>query len=168
MTAPEVMERMARNNAWANARLHAAISALPPGAWLAPRPAFFPSIRQTLIHILEVDRYYLGALGIAPDGPAAPPRLDVLTAAQATCDRALVRYCGELAPGDLGRTVVTDRDEGALEEVVGDLLMHLFQHQVHHRGQVHAMLSHAGAHPPQLDEFFLAYDRHPTAARFDA
>jgi uncharacterized damage-inducible protein DinB len=34
------------------------------------------------------------------------------------------------------------------------LLMHLFQHQVHHRGQAHAMLSATSVKPPQLDEFF--------------
>jgi uncharacterized damage-inducible protein DinB len=46
---------------------------------------------------------------------------------------------------------VTDR--------VGDILMHLFQHQLHHRGQAHAMLSGTRVAPPQLDEYFLSADR---------
>jgi uncharacterized damage-inducible protein DinB len=37
--------------------------------------------------------------------------------------------------------------------------MHLFQHQLHHRGQVHAMLSGTRVAPPQLDEYFLSADR---------
>ena len=44
------------------------------------------------------------------------------------------------------------------------LLPHLFQHQIHHRGQAHAMLAGTGVAPPQLDEFFLDWDRHPTVA----
>jgi uncharacterized damage-inducible protein DinB len=36
------------------------------------------------------------------------------------------------------------------------LLLHVFQHQIHHRGQAHAMLSGTSVQPPQLDEFFSA------------
>jgi len=39
---------------------------------------------------------------------------------------------------------------------VAGVLEHLFQHQIHHRGQAHAMLAGTGVKPPQLDEFFLA------------
>ena len=39
-----------------------------------------------------------------------------------------------------------------------DVLAHLFQHQTHHRGQVHAMLSGTSVAPPQLDEFIVADD----------
>ena len=45
-----------------------------------------------------------------------------------------------------------------MPETIGDLLAHLFQHQIHHRGQVHAMLSGTSVAPPQLDEYFLAFD----------
>jgi uncharacterized damage-inducible protein DinB len=55
--------------------------------------------------------------------------------------------------------VPTDRgDEGIIPERIGDLLAHLFVHDIHHRGQVHAMLSGTSVKPPQLDEFFLDYD----------
>ena len=43
------------------------------------------------------------------------------------------------------------------------LLLHLFQHQIHHRGQAHAMLSGTVIEPPQLDEFF-AIDEAPLRA----
>ena len=62
--------------------------------------------------------------------------------------------------------MLTDRGaKGMIPERVSYLLAHLFQHQIHHRGQAHAMLSGAGVSPPQLDEFFLDYDRDPAAAR---
>ncbi|MND04588.1 DinB family protein [compost metagenome] len=43
-------------------------------------------------------------------------------------------------------------------ERIVDVLQHLFVHQTHHRGQVHAMLVGTTAAPPQLDEYFLAMD----------
>ena len=53
-----------------------------------------------------------------------------------------------------------DREEdGIFHERIGDILAHLFQHQIHHRGQAHAMLSGTSVAPPQLDEFFLEYER---------
>lgn len=48
---------------------------------------------------------------------------------------------------------------GVIDERCDDLLVHLLQHQIHHRGQVHAMLAGTPVKPPQLDEFFLAFDR---------
>jgi uncharacterized damage-inducible protein DinB len=55
--------------------------------------------------------------------------------------------------------VAIERRVGAgqrsLRERAGDILLHLFEHQIHHRGQVHAMLAGTRVAPPQLDEFFL-------------
>jgi uncharacterized damage-inducible protein DinB len=47
------------------------------------------------------------------------------------------------------------------------LLLHLFQHQIHHRGQAHAMLSATSVRPPQLDEFFPEGEAPLRAAEFD-
>ncbi|TJX56687.1 MAG: damage-inducible protein DinB, partial [Mesorhizobium sp.] len=55
--------------------------------------------------------------------------------------------------------VITDRrEDGMIPEKIGDILAHLFLHDIHHRGQVHAMLSGTSVVPPQLDEFLLDYD----------
>jgi uncharacterized damage-inducible protein DinB len=43
---------------------------------------------------------------------------------------------------------------------VASILEHLFQHQIHHRGQAHAMLAGTAVKPPQLYEFFLAGEEH--------
>jgi len=154
---------MARNNAWANARLHAACMRLSPEEFAAPRTGFFPSLRRTLNHILTVDRAYLADLkgtGRAHGGDPIPyPDAVDLASAQAETDRELVAFCDALDEAGLDRVVAIDRRDGvAYRETVAAILAHLFQHQIHHRGQAHAMLSGTRVPPPQLDEFFLASD----------
>ena len=157
---------LARNNAWSNRRLHAACAALTQAELEAPRVSFFPSLLATLNHILVVDWYYLDGLeaagrGLATQVSAMPfPRLAELTAAQREADDRLVRFCDSLSPEALERRVTLDRgDEGLTQESVHAVLAHLFVHQIHHRGQAHAMLAGTRLAPPQLDEFFLDYDR---------
>jgi uncharacterized damage-inducible protein DinB len=157
--------RMAQNNRWSNDRLYRAVLALKPGEFEAERTSFFPSIRETLNHILSVDIYYFdmlaeGGVGLRVfdtygdfDDPAK------LADAQAAQDERLIAYCRKLGAAELDRRVPTDRGEdGRIPERIGDLLAHLFLHQIHHRGQAHAMLSGTSVKPPQLDEFFLDFD----------
>ena len=56
------LRRMARNNLWSNDRLYRAALALEPGEFDAERTSFFRSIRQTLNHIMLVDRFYFDML----------------------------------------------------------------------------------------------------------
>jgi uncharacterized damage-inducible protein DinB len=161
----DYFRRMARNNRWSNDRLYRAVLALKPGEFEATRVSFFPSIKETLNHILEVDRLYLGFLEEDGAGAAASDDFVIfddpkaLAEAQVAADRRLIDFCERLAPDDLDRRVVTDRGEdGMIPERIGDLLAHLFLHQIHHRGQVHAMLSGTSVPAPQLDEFLLDYD----------
>jgi len=156
----------ARNNAWANGRLLKRCGQLTDAELTEPRPCFFGTILATLNHILTVDWYYLDALTEGGRGrdvyPDEDPFADIpaLAAAQSEADAKLVAFCAGLAEQDLSRTVATVREGGAVwQEEIGDLLLHLFQHQIHHRGQVHDMLSATAVAPPQLDEFFLAMDR---------
>jgi len=156
---------MARNSAWANHRLYEACSRLTDAERCAGRTSFFPSIHATLNHILIVDWYYLDALEGGGRGPAlyADPEpfagFADLHRAQRDADRRLVAYCERLADASMDREVVLVREDGARHpERVGDVLAHLFQHQIHHRGQVHAMLSGTSVPPPQLDEYFLRQD----------
>ncbi|MEM7214340.1 MAG: DinB family protein [Pseudomonadota bacterium] len=161
---------MARNNAWANRRLHEAVAKLPDAEFKKPREAFFPSIRETLNHILEVDIYYIDAAHgntrpYSAIGPVGYEQLSELSKKQFASDERLIRFCDNATDETLSGKVETDRGErGVVEEFLGDLLMHLFQHQVHHRGQVHNMLSQTDVKPPQLDDFFLEFERHEDAA----
>jgi uncharacterized damage-inducible protein DinB len=154
---------MARNNAWANARLLQACEQLTPAEFIARRVSFFPSLCQTLNHILVVDRYYLADLKgtgrVILENETPYTDLPDLTAAQTETDRELVAFCDGLDEAALERIVPIDRKDGiAYRETVLSILPHLFQHQIHHRGQAHAMLAGTRIPPPQLDEFFLLSD----------
>lgn len=170
--ALEHLRLMARNNAYANDRLLEACCNLDQAEFAAERSGFFPSIRDTLNHICEVDGYYLDALKEEGRGRSvydAPP-IDTaaeLRAVQQGLDRSFISFCDDLREADLERTVGQDRGEkGRHSETIGATLLHLFQHQIHHRGQVHAMLAGTSVSPPQLDEFFLKFERHPAAERY--
>jgi uncharacterized damage-inducible protein DinB len=163
--------RMALNNAWANATLYSTLCALPEKVFVAPRPGFFPSLSATMNHIHAVDLYYLDALENGGLGRRVFDRAETddptgLGAEQAETDMRLASFCQDVTPGILQETRLTDRDPGAVAENVASILLHLFQHQIHHRGQAHVQLSHAGVNPPQLDDFHLNFGRAPSAAAY--
>ena len=151
---------MAYNNAWANHRLLKACAQLSQAEFIAQRTGFFPSLRATLNHILIIDRFYVDAMEGGTLGPAAwtdrepCSTVTALQAAQADVDRRLVAVVSSLDEAGLARTVSVHRGTRTQHERMDRLLLHLFQHQVHHRGQAHGMLSGTRVPPPQLDEFF--------------
>ena len=165
MQTTELFERMAHNNAWANHRLHAAVAQLADADHRAPRTSFFPSLHLTLAHILYVDLYYVASLEghPVPDRDAHWAQNDrfdesgtfaELRAAQIDVDRRLIATAAAAAPA----IVELPRAHGMTREPRELVLLHLFQHQVHHRGQAHAMLAGTRVTPPQLDDFFLEQD----------
>jgi uncharacterized damage-inducible protein DinB len=165
---------LAHNNAWANHRLLAACAALTPEAFVAKRTSFFPSLRATLNHILIVDRFYVDAMEGGALGPAAwadpEPCGDVTTLrqAQAEVDQRLLAVIDRTDEAGLERIIAVHRGTHIQHERLDRLLLHLFQHQIHHRGQAHAMLSGTSVHPPQLDEFFSAGEAPLRAEEFGA
>ncbi len=165
MSLLDHVREMARNNAWSNNRLLNACSNLSDQEFGATRVSFFPSLRLTLNHILIVDWYYIDALVAGGRGRACfanevPfPDFSELAAAQRASDLQLVAFCDGLDGAGLSRTAVLDRGKRGLKyETVAAVLAHLYIHQIHHRGQAHAMLSGTPVAPPQLDEFFLKED----------
>ncbi|MGU9980236.1 DinB family protein [Phreatobacter sp. HK31-P] len=156
----QTFRAMAYNNAWANHRLLTACAALTPEAFAATRTSFFPSLAATLNHNLTIDWFYVDALEGGDLGPRAweveipCPLLADLKREQAAVDRRLVAVCEALTEASLGEDVHVNRIRRVQVERRDRLLMHLFQHQVHHRGQAHAMLAGTAVKPPQLDEFF--------------
>ena len=164
---------MAYNNAWANQRLLAACGKLSQEDFVAPRTSFFPSLKATLNHNLTVDWYYVDALERSlrsqpvnsepwrfyePEEPFTTCR--ELHAAQRAVDRRLIEACAALTDAQLDQLVAIPRSKGVKHETVTRLLAHMFQHQIHHRGQAHAMLAGTHVKPPQLDEFFCANEAH--------
>lgn len=166
--------KAARNNAWSNDRLLRACTELSEAEFRAKRTSFFPSLHETLNHSLSIDLYYLdmleeGGRGLRVFDAFRPMAAGPLRAAQLASDRRLVAFCDAQDEALLARTVPTDRGEdGIVQERVDDLLAHLFQHQIHHRGQAHAMLAGTAIAPPQLDEYFLAFDAGRRAAELKA
>ena len=165
MFAATHFRAMARNNAWSNHRLLKACRELSQDELEAKRVSFFPSLQLTLNHILLVDWYYLDSLekggrSLSIFESEVPfPTLSDLAVAQRATDTRLVRYCDGLTEEALEEVVTFHRGEHGLHrEAVHAVLTHLFVHQIHHRGQAHAMLAGTRITPPQLDEFFLAGD----------
>jgi uncharacterized damage-inducible protein DinB len=165
MDASNHFRAMARNNAWSNHRLLGACAKLSQEEFEAQRVGFFPSLQLTFNHILVVDQYYLdgleeGGRGLKLIESEVPfPVLADLAAAQRSTDARLIQYCDALDEVGLERVIAIDRGEhGITQEAMHAVLSHLFVHQIHHRGQAHAMLSGTRVEPPQLDEFFLVWD----------
>jgi len=169
----------AYHNAWANHRLLRACGSLSQEEFVAPRTSFFPSIKATLNHILTVDWYYLEALerslaGRSPDPdpgrffrPEEPfERCEDLAREQRAADRRLIALCESLTDERLGTTIEVPRRDGIQHDSARRILAHLFQHDIHHRGQVHAMLAGTPVKPPQLDEFYCANEAQLRAADF--
>jgi uncharacterized damage-inducible protein DinB len=158
---------LARANRLANHRLHAACLQLSDAEFIAPRTSFFPSLWATLNHILIVDWYYIAALygeadmrkAFASETPF--DRMPELASAQATSDARIIAWCDAADEEALGAEVAMQRSNFIQRDAARHVLMHLFTHQIHHRGQAHAMLSGTGVAPPQLDEFMM-----PSESRF--
>ena len=169
----QTFRAFAHNNAWSNCRLHAACAGLSQAEFEAERTGFFPSIQKTLNHIYIIDLFYIDAMEGGMLGPRAwanqvpYPSLAELTPAQDAMDKRLIAICDGLAPEQFDGIVRVNRDTRIQIERRDRLLMHLFQHQIHHRGQAHAMLSATSVAPPQLDEFFSIAEAPLRAAEFE-
>jgi uncharacterized damage-inducible protein DinB len=160
----------AHANALSNQRLGSALVALDAAAWREPRTGFFPSLAQTLDHILAVDLYYVGALHGEPrlreNYAAFQPCADAAEwlQRQRPSDLRLVAFCDALGQGGVDTWVELPRADHTQRDRAGHVLAHLFNHQTHHRGQAHAMLSGTAVRPPQLDEFMMPSEAHLRAA----
>lgn len=162
---------MAYNNAWANHRLLVACAQLSQDEFIARRTSFFPSIKATYNHIVTVDWFYIDMLECAVR--AQPPNLEAhkffdpeepfetcaaLAEEQHAADRRLIALVAGLTDAQLDGPVQMPRHDGVHVDRIARILAHLFQHQIHHRGQVHAMLAGTRVKPPQLDEFFCSHE----------
>ncbi|MBC6980976.1 DinB family protein [Caulobacter sp. 17J80-11] len=144
-------------NAWANGRIYDACASLPEAAYKADRNAFFGSLHGTLTHVLVADRIWMRRL--TGEGPSYD-RLDVeladdlatLQAMRLIEDARIRAYVDAIDPAALDEPYGYANMSGvALEQTLSSALDHVFNHQTHHRGQAHGLLSLAGVEPPALD-----------------
>jgi len=153
----ELFPMLARFNAWANGRIYDCCAKLPDAEYRRDRRSFFGSIHATLNHLLVVDKVWRARVeGFTADVESLDQilhdGLSALRAARAAEDEALIRTVDGLKSADGTRIVKYQFMNGAPGETPVDIvLITLFNHQTHHRGQVHTMLTQAGIVPPSLD-----------------
>jgi len=150
--------QLADYNHWANRRIYAAALAMPDEQYRRPTGVFFGSLHGTLNHLLVTDRIWLRRL--TGEGEA-PTRLNTilfedrseLARARMAEDARLQRVINAYSAADLDRPVNYQTTSGApQQQVLKDILLHLFNHQTHHRGHAHACCSIlTGKEPPPLD-----------------
>jgi uncharacterized damage-inducible protein DinB len=152
-------QQLAKYNQWANGRLYAAALELPNEMYRKPIGVFFVSLHGTLNHLLLTDRLWLKRLtGV---GEELPNQLNAivfedrkeLAEARVAEDKRIIDVVEEYQDADLTKMIKYANTSGKhFEAPLSDLLMHVFNHQTHHRGQAHSCLSIlTGKEPPSLD-----------------
>ncbi len=153
---------MAEYNEWMNARLYAAAEKLPAAELGRERGAFFGSIIGTLNHLVVTDTMWLKRFAAHPSCPAslesirALPQpvalnqilfaeLGGLTARRRVIDAAIKVWAAALTQADLDHVLHYANTKGVKSQKrMSNLVMHFFNHQTHHRGQLTTLLFQAG------------------------
>jgi uncharacterized damage-inducible protein DinB len=149
-------------NRWANERLYDAAATLSDADYRADRGAFFKSMHGTLNHMLVGDRIWMWRF---TDEGEVPAGLDTilhedfasLRAARRAEDERILRYANALTDADLAgwfryRTITKPVD---MEQQLAPALDHFFNHQTHHRGQAHALITACGEKTGDTDLFLV-------------
>ena len=164
MITPAYIRTMAAYNAEMNRRLYDAAARLSDEERRLPRGAFWGSIHGTLTHILWGDRQWMSRFDNWPK-PATPIKESAqmigdfgeLRAAHAQADRDIARWARQIDETWLGEELVwfSGAANREMRAPKGLLVSHFFNHQTHHRGQAHAMLTAAGQETGDTDLFLL-------------
>jgi uncharacterized damage-inducible protein DinB len=172
--APAYVATMARYNAEMNRRLYDAASRLTDEARRQDRGAFWGSVHGTLCHLLWADTIWMSRF----DGWATPaatiresPNLiedfAELRAARGDADARLIDFAHKVSDdwleGDL--TWFSGAAQRELTAPRDFLLMHVFNHQTHHRGQAHALITAAGEDTGDTDLFLLVAPPTPSLTK---
>jgi len=153
---------MAQYNQLMNQRIIEASTKLSTDSLAENKGAFFSSVIGTLNHIMIGDILWLKKFATYPSAYASllpvnelsrPEKLDLIIFSdlvsfkekRSTLDNILIQWCNELNEGDLDKALSYTNFKGeSHNKRLGDLLLHVFLHQVHHRGQVTTLLSQEG------------------------
>jgi uncharacterized damage-inducible protein DinB len=160
---PEVIRAMARYNHWMNEKVYASAALLSDEEYKRDRGAFFKSIHGTLNHLLVADRIWLGRLHgvVPPDGLLAigVRTLDQelfadfaeLRAERQRTDQAIDAWATTFTAQSFGEPLRYVSGGRQREYPLWWVVMHLFNHQTHHRGQITTLLLQAGQDPGSTD-----------------
>jgi uncharacterized damage-inducible protein DinB len=145
-------------NRWANERIYEAADLLTDAEFARDVGAFFGSMMGTLNHLLVADRIWMRRFTGEGDAPRAlntiiHPNLAALRIARAAEDRRISEWiAGQSEKALAGRfTYITVTDVRTVSQRLAPALDQFFNHQTHHRGQAHTILSILGKDPPPLD-----------------
>ena len=150
-------QMLSRYNSLANCRLYDACSLLSDVELKQTRPAFFKSIYGTLNHIMIGDRIWMGRFTgeeMSSQGLDAIlyDEFEELRAARVLEDERITAFIDELDDDFLKGIITYKNNQGKIyRDPVNLLLAHFFNHQTHHRGQIHDMLTQTEITPPSLD-----------------
>lgn len=149
---------MAAYNAWCNERIYEIAAQLSDTDYHADRGAFFKSVNGTLNHLLATDRIWMKRFTGQGD---ALNRLDAilfddfvsLRQARRKEDERIIAYIDGLSEADLAGQLRYQplSNPVDIEQPLVSALVHVFNHQTHHRGQVHCLLTGFGLDAPSLD-----------------
>lgn len=153
-------------NAWANNRIYDASASLSAEEWLRETGAFFKSMMGTLNHVLVADRIWLKRMTGTGEAPGSLDAIlyrdfEKLRTARKAEDRRIVDWIGGMnQTAFAGRfSYVTTTDVRTISQRLAPALSHVFNHQTHHRGQAHAILTTLGR--PSLVLDLMAFQRTP-------
>ncbi len=160
MIEPAYVQRMARYNRWQNRNLYGVADTLSDDERRRERAAFFGSMHKTLSHLLWGDRIWMSRFTDTPKpavGIAGSVTLyedwDALKRERAEFDDTMIAWADGLDARWLSDDL-TYYSGGAKRDITAPkwlLVTHMFNHQTHHRGQVHCMLTQAGGRPHDTD-----------------
>ena len=145
-------------NAWCNERLYEAAARLTDADHRADRGAFFKSMHGTLNHMVVADRIWMYRFTGSGDPPTKLNAIlyedfAALRAARRAEDERIARYIDGLADADFVRPLRyrTITNPATIEQELSPALDHFFNHQTHHRGQAHALLTAITGDAPSFD-----------------
>lgn len=156
--------RLAHYNQWANERIYAAAANLDPEDYFANRRAYFKSVHGTLNHILAIDKLWFGRF---TGDLYALPSYDVilhgslagLREARTAFDKHIIDVIDKLAEERIGGVFHWITTEGeSYTSTLDRCLTQIFNHQTHHRGQVHTLLCQLAGDAPPIDFFHCMND----------
>lgn len=159
-----LFEMYAAYNAWVNERLYDASARIPDAEYRRDRGAFFGSLHGTLNHLLVGDRIWMHRFTSEGEEPRELDGIlyedfDELRAARRAEDARISKYIAGLSERNLAGTIRyhSTRSPADLEQYLAPLLLHFFNHQTHHRGQAHCLITEIGGEAPSFD--LLIYQR---------
>lgn len=157
MTAITNFQLLANFNTWANTEIFSSCKKLDDTEYKKDRKAFFSSIHGTLNHLLVVDRAYISRIegknhDLKSLNQILYENLFQLEEARIKEDKRLVDLVNNLSKESINKEITYKGFEtGNQTYTINLVLITLFNHQTHHRGQIHNMLSQTGIKPPQID-----------------